>query len=158
MLADVEQKESGWAALGGGPRGGAVGVRRARRRRPARPRCCACEGFAASFRHEYAAATGLLEQALAGFEALDDRRGVAWARQNLAWCAFYSGRAEEAEVLLRKAAATFEEIGDQGGLRWASGLLAWTRFQQGHTDEAGRDGRRHPRRTIGAAAIAGRSA
>ena len=94
-------------------------------------------GFAALFRHEYAAATGLLEQALAGFEALDDRRGVAWARQNLAWCAFYLGRAEESEVLLRKAAATFEEIGDQAGLRWARGLLAWARFQQGHTAEAG---------------------
>ena len=94
-------------------------------------------GFGALIRHEYAAATELLEQALAGFEALDDRRGVAWARQNLAWCAFYSGRAEEAEVLLRKAAATFEEIGDQGGLRWAHGLLAWTRFQQGHSAEAG---------------------
>ena len=62
---------------------------------------------------------------------------MAWVRQNLAWCAFYSGRAEEAEVLLHKAAATFEEIGDQGGLRWARGLLAWARFQQGHSAEAG---------------------
>ena len=113
-------------------------------------------GFAALFRHEYAAATGLLEQALAGFEALDDRRGVAWARQNLAWCAFYLGRAEEAEVLLRKAAATFEEIGDPAGLRWARGLLAWARFQQGYTDEAGEmadailAGRSARRRSLGA--------
>ena len=136
VLADVEQKESGWAASEAaldeagtvfaelGDASGEAEVLRLR-------------GFAALFRHEYAAATGLLEEALAGFEALDDRRGVAWARQNLAWCAFYAGRAEEAEVLLRKAAATFEEIGDQGGLRWARGLLAWARFQQGHSAEAG---------------------
>lgn len=136
VLADVEQKESGWAAsevaleeAGAvfaelGDASGEAEVLRLR-------------GFAALFRHEYAAAKGLLERALAGFEALDDRRGVAWARQNLAWCAFYAGRAEEAEGLLRKAAATFEEIGDQGGLRWAHGLLAWTRFQQGHSAEAG---------------------
>ncbi len=136
VLADIEQKESAWAASEdalaeagrvfadiGEPSGEAEVLR--------------LRGFAALFRHEYAAATELLEQALAGFEALDDRRGVAWARQNLAWCAFYAGRAEEAEHLLRKAAATFEEIGDQGGLGWARGLLAWTRFQQGHTTEAG---------------------
>ena len=145
VLADVEQKESGWAASEAaldeaaavfaelGDASGEAEVLRLR-------------GFAALFRHEYAAATGLLEQALAGFEALDDHRGVAWARQNLAWCAFYAGRAEEAEMLLRKAAATFEEIGDQGGLRWAHGLLAWTRFQQGHTRRGRRDGRGHPRR------------
>jgi tetratricopeptide (TPR) repeat protein len=136
VLADIEQKESAWAASETalaeagtvfaelGDASGEAEVLR-------------LSGFAALFRHEYAKATGLLERALAGFEALDDRRGVAWARQNLAWCAFYSGRAEEAEGLLRKAAATFEEIGDQGGLRWARGLLAWTRFQQGHSAEAG---------------------
>ena len=136
VLADLEQKESGWAASEAaleearsvfaelGDASGEAEVLRLR-------------GFAALFRHEYAAATGLLEQALAGFEALDDRRGVAWARQNLAWCAFYLGRAEESEVLLRKAAATFEELGDPAGLRWARGLLAWARFQQGYTDEAG---------------------
>ena len=115
VLADIEQKESSWAASEDaldeagrvfaalGDASGEAEVLRFR-------------GFGALTRHEYAAATELLEQALAGYEALDDRRGVAWVRQNLAWCAFYSGRAEEAEVLLRKAAATFEEIGDQGGL------------------------------------------
>ncbi len=69
--------------------------------------------------------------------ALEDQRGVAWAHQNLAWCAFYSGHAEEAEGRLRQAAATFEEIGDRGGLAWATGLLAWTRFQLGFAVEAG---------------------
>ncbi len=61
----------------------------------------------------------------------------AWAQQNLAWCAFYLGRAEEAEQQLRAAAAEFEELGDKAGRGWALGLLAWTRFQQGHAAEAG---------------------
>jgi class 3 adenylate cyclase/tetratricopeptide (TPR) repeat protein len=136
VLADVEQKESRWAASDAaldeahdvfvrlGDASGEAEVLRLR-------------GFGALFRHQYEEATELLDQALARFEALDDRRGVAWALQNLAWCAFYGGRAEEAEQRLRRAAATFAEIGDQGGLGWAKGLLAWTRFQQGHIDEAG---------------------
>ncbi|MFZ6003690.1 MAG: adenylate/guanylate cyclase domain-containing protein [Actinomycetota bacterium] len=136
VLADIEQKESSWAASDAaleearavfartGDASGEAEVLRLR-------------GFGALFRHEYEAATDLLEEALARFEALDDRRGVAWALQNLAWCAFYSGHAERAEVRLRRAATTFEEIGDQGGLAWAVGLLAWTRFQQGHIAEAG---------------------
>jgi class 3 adenylate cyclase/tetratricopeptide (TPR) repeat protein len=136
VVADIEQKESRWdeaevALAEAGevfarlddPRGGAE-VQRLR-------------GFGALFRHEYALADELLEGALAGFEAVGDRRGAAWALQNLAWCAFYMGRAGEAEVRLRQAAATFEELGDPGGLRWARGLLAWTRFQQGHSAEAG---------------------
>ena len=96
MLADLEQKESRWdaseAALAeagalfstSGDLSGEAEVLRLR-------------GFGALFRHEYEEATELLEQALARFDELDDQRGVAWALQNLAWCAFYSGRAEEAE-------------------------------------------------------------
>jgi class 3 adenylate cyclase/tetratricopeptide (TPR) repeat protein len=135
-LADIEQKASSWAASEAaldeagqvfGALGDALGEAEVLRFR----------GFGALTRHEYAAATELLEQALSGYEELEDRRGIAWVRQNLAWCAFYSGRAEEAEGLLHKAAATFEELGDPGGLRWARGLLAWTRFQQGHSAEAG---------------------
>ena len=103
-------------------------------------------GFGALTRHEYAAATELLEQALARYEALDDRRGVAWVRQNLAWCAFYSGRAEEAEALLHKAAATFEEIGDQGGLGWARGPAGVGPLPAGPLGRGGRDGRGDPRR------------
>ena len=136
VLAEIEQKDSGWeasaaaldeAAVVFADLGDASGQAEVLRLR----------GFAALFQHEYAAAADLLERALAGFEALDDRRGVAWARQNLAWCAFYGGRAGEAESLLHKAAATFEELGDRGGLRWARGLLAWTRLQQGDTTGAG---------------------
>ena len=135
-LADIEQKETSWAAAGvaldeahevfariGDPSGEAETLR--------------LRGFGAVLRHEYDEATALLDQALARFEALGDQRGAAWALQNLAWCAFYSGKAEEAEVRLRRAAATFEEIGDRGGLAWAIGLLAWTRFQQGFMTEAG---------------------
>ncbi|MEX2292941.1 MAG: adenylate/guanylate cyclase domain-containing protein [Acidimicrobiales bacterium] len=135
-LADIEQKESSWAAadlaLDEAQQvfavvGDATGEAETLRLR----------GFGAVLRHEYDAASELLDQALARFEELQDQRGVAWALQNLAWCAFYSGKAEEAEVRLRRAAATFDDIGDRGGLAWALGLLAWTRFQQGHTVEAG---------------------
>jgi class 3 adenylate cyclase/tetratricopeptide (TPR) repeat protein len=136
VLADVEQKESCWEASEAvlaeadvvlaaiGDESGQAEVLRLR-------------GFGALFRHEYAPAAALLDEALGRFEALGDQRGAAWALQNLAWCAFYTGQAEEAERLLRRAAATFEEIGDPGGLRWATGLLAWTRFQQGDIVEAG---------------------
>ncbi|MDP1819504.1 MAG: adenylate/guanylate cyclase domain-containing protein [Acidimicrobiales bacterium] len=134
-LADIEQKESAWAASEAalaeagavfaalGDPSGEAEVQRLR-------------GFGALFRFEYEEATELLEDAMARFESLGDRRGVAWALQNLAWCAFYLGRAEEAEGRLRTAAATFEEIRDKAGLGWAMGLLAWTRFQQGHSLEA----------------------
>jgi len=135
-LADIEQKEARWQASEVslteardvyrriGDASGEAEVQRLR-------------GFGALFRHEYAAATELLEDAMARFEDLGDQRGVAWALQNLAWCAFYAGKAEEAESRLRLAADTFSEIGDKGGLGWALGLLAWTRFQQGHSAEAG---------------------
>ena len=37
----------------------------------------------------------------------DDRRGEAWALQNLAWLAFSLGRADEADDWLQQSAATF---------------------------------------------------
>jgi tetratricopeptide (TPR) repeat protein len=135
-LADIEQKESAWAAAEAAlTEAGEVFARIGDARGQAE--VLRLRGFGALFRHEYVEATELLEQALAGFEALGDRLGAAWAVQNLAWCAFYSGKASEAEARLRQACATFEELGDLGGLAWANGLLAWTRFQQGYAAEAG---------------------
>ena len=137
VLADIEQKESGWDGVRGRARRGAARCSPSSATRPARPRCCASAASRALFRHEYAAATGLLEQALAALRGArrPARRGLGAPEPGLV--RVLPGRAEEAEVRLRKAAATFEEIGDQGGLRWAHGLLAWTRFQQGHAAEAG---------------------
>ncbi|MGV3759584.1 MAG: adenylate/guanylate cyclase domain-containing protein [Actinomycetota bacterium] len=136
VLADVEQKETDWAAadaaLDEAERAfEALGDQRGR------TEVLRLRGFGALFRHEYATATALLEEARARFADLGDRRGEAWAQQNLAWCAFYSGQPAEAEVQLRRAAATFEELDDPSGRAWARGLLAWTRFQQGHMEEAG---------------------
>ena len=74
VLADIEQKASSWAASEDaldeagrvfaslGDASGEAEVLRFR-------------GFGALTRHEYAAATDLLEQALARYEALDDQRG-----------------------------------------------------------------------------------
>ena len=70
------------------------------------------------------------------FRDLGDRRGEAWALQNLAWIAFTGGRPTEAEERINQSAATFAEIGDWGGLSWALGLLAWVRYNQGQLEEA----------------------
>ena len=104
--------------------------------RPVWPRLCGCAASARCSVRDYDAARTLLEEARAGFEAAGDRRGAAWALQNLAWCEFYTGRAGEAEAQLRRAIEEFRELGDRGGLGWATGLLAWTRLQQGDRAEA----------------------
>ncbi len=135
ILAEVEQRESNWEIAEpilaeaaeifvshGDPRGEAEVLR--------------LKGLASIGRQDYEEATELLEQALARFEQLDDRSGVAWAQQNLGWCANNSGQMDWAEVMLRRAASTFEELGDEGGLRWTQGILGLNRLMQGYFDEA----------------------
>ena len=144
--------------VGGGARRGRPRVRGARRRvrrgggaaaprlrRPVPPRV----------RRRHRAA-----RAGAGRATRRSTTGAAWrgCRQNLAWCAFYSGRAEEAEVLLRKAAATFEEIGDQGGLALGPRPARLDALPAGPLGRGRRDGRGGPRPTTAAAATGGRSA
>ena len=72
------------------------------------------------------------------FRELDDRRGEAWALQNLAWISYVGGRADEAEVRLSESAELFEAIDDRGGLAWAQGLLGFVRYHQGRYDDAER--------------------
>lgn len=81
-------------------------------------------------------AAGPIEAALADFETARDRRGEAWALQNLAWIAFTSGDLAEAEARLDRAGAVFADLGDRGGISWTEGLLAFVRFQQGRFAEA----------------------
>ena len=88
------------------------------------------------FRGELDDSEAAIQQALATFRGIPERRGEAWALQNLAWIAFTRGRPEEAEERINQSAAVFAEIGDWGGLSWALGLLAWVRFNQGHLAEA----------------------
>lgn len=88
--------------------------------------------FAGADREAAAPIRGALED----FEAVGDRRGEAWALQNLAWIAFTSGEVADAEARLDHAGAVFAELGDRGGAAWTDGLLGFVRFQQGRLDEA----------------------
>jgi tetratricopeptide (TPR) repeat protein len=75
-------------------------------------------------------------EALSLCRTVGDRRGEAWALQQLAWTAFYRSDFGPAEDRLRAASETFAELGDWGGQSWANGLLAWVRFGEGRLDEA----------------------
>jgi len=104
-----------------------------------RPGCAEAErlrGMVHLFGGDFAAADASLREALRLFEEVGDRRGMAWALQNLSWSAYIAGRIDEAEQRVTAAMATFEELGDPGGLTWSRGLLAWVRFHQGRNDEA----------------------
>ena len=77
-----------------------------------------------------------MSEALASFRSAGNRRGEAWALQNLAWISFSNGEIPKAEKRLNASADVFSELGDWGGLGWAYGLLAFVRFNQGRLDEA----------------------
>ena len=93
-------------------------------------------GFAALLCNDPDTAIASLEPARELYAALGDRRGLAWALQNISWAHFITGRLDEAESLLHESAALFADLGDRGGLGWALGLLAFTRFHSGYPDEA----------------------
>ena len=82
------------------------------------------------------AATAALDEALAAFRSLDDRRGEGWALQNLAWVAFSAGRIAEADTRCEESVAIFADLGDRGGMAWALGLLAFVRYHQGRFEES----------------------
>ena len=88
------------------------------------------------FQRAYKEAETSTQEALEIFSELGDRRGEAWALQNLAWVAYLSGRVAEAEARIEEAFVTFAELGDRAGLAWANGLSAFTRFHQGGMAEA----------------------
>src|SRR5262249_5041512 len=88
------------------------------------------------FKGELDESEAAIQQALATFRAIPERRGEAWALQNLAWIAFTGGHPEEAEERINQSAAGVAQIGGLGGLSWALALLAWVRFKQGELTEA----------------------
>jgi len=94
------------------------------------------KGMAALYRSDAAAAEEPIAQSLVAFRQVEDRRGEAWALQNLAWISFVTGRIVDAEARLGEAFAAFTEIDDQTGLHWTEGLLAFVRFYQGRFPEA----------------------
>ena len=88
------------------------------------------------FRGEHNEADALISEALAVYRSEGNRRGEAWALQNVAWISFSRGDAATAERRLQESAELFGELGDWGGLGWAFGLLAFVRYMQGRLDEA----------------------
>jgi class 3 adenylate cyclase/tetratricopeptide (TPR) repeat protein len=118
VLADIEQKGSSWAASEDaldeagrvfaslGDASGEAEVLRFR-------------GFGALTRHDYEAATELLEQALAGYEELGDQGGLRWARGVLAWARFQQGHTAEAGEMAEQILTDDR----RGGDRWAIGMM-----------------------------------
>ena len=88
------------------------------------------------FRGDLAQAERFVSEALGSFRIVGNRRGEAWALQNLAWISFSHGDIPQAENRLEESADLFGELGDWGGLGWAYGLLAFVRYNQGRLDEA----------------------
>ncbi len=88
--------------------------------------------------------SGQLDEAEASISAaldanreLSDRRGEAWALQNLAWISYVKGRTGEAEQRITASIDLFSDLADSGGLNWALGLLAFVKFHEGMLREAG---------------------
>jgi class 3 adenylate cyclase/tetratricopeptide (TPR) repeat protein len=78
------------------------------------------------------------DEALAVAERSRDRRGEAWALQNLAWVATTVGDFDAAESTLTRAARLFAALGDLGGRAWIRGTTAFTRLLAGRLHEARR--------------------
>ena len=68
----------------------------------------------------------------------DDRRGEAWALQNLAWVTTTLGDFAGAEATLGQAARLFAGLGDASGRAWLRGTTAFTRLLAGRLHEARR--------------------
>jgi tetratricopeptide (TPR) repeat protein len=79
-----------------------------------------------------------LREALAIAEASGDRRGEAWALQNLAWVQTTVGEFADAEATLARAARLFAELGNATGRAWLRGSTAFTRLLAGQLHEAQR--------------------
>jgi hypothetical protein len=56
--------------------------------------------------------------------------------QNLAWIAFVTGRADDADRHAQAAVDIFSDLVDGRGMAWSLGLLSWVRFQQRRVTEA----------------------
>ena len=67
-----------------------------------------------------------------------DRRGQAWALQNLAWVATTLGDFATSDAILGRAARLFAELGDTTGRAWLRGTTAFTRLLAGRLHEARR--------------------
>jgi predicted ATPase/DNA-binding CsgD family transcriptional regulator len=75
-------------------------------------------GFLAHFQSDFASSCRWLEQSVALWRELDDRRGLAYALSHLGHARWSRGEREEGAALQETALALFREIGDA----WAVGM------------------------------------
>ena len=93
-------------------------------------------GMVRLFRGEHDKAESSINAAYDAYAQAENRNGMAWARQNLAWLAFLEGRMSESERRLLQAVEAFEALGDLSGMAWSRGLLAYVRIHEGRFVEA----------------------
>lgn len=84
----------------------------------------------------YGESLAVLEEALAIFRALADRRGEAQSLRRMGMTHLFSGDYDIAEPLLFDALAAFQDIGSRKGVAWANQNLAWISFMRGESDVA----------------------
>ncbi len=83
-------------------------------------------------------AQAAFQSALAIAQEAGDRRGEAWALQNLAWVTTTLGDFAAADATLGRAARLFAELGDTSGRAWLRGTTAFSRLLAGRLHEARR--------------------
>jgi class 3 adenylate cyclase/tetratricopeptide (TPR) repeat protein len=93
-------------------------------------------GMVRLYQGDLGRAESSINAAYDAYAEAEDRGGMAWARQNLAWISFASGRMREAEARLLQSIDAFEALGDMAGIGWSRGLLAYVRIHYGQFDEA----------------------
>ena len=106
--------------------------------RPSGPRCCGASAWRTTAGAGCGRRRPAFREALAIAEAAGDRRGEAWALQNLAWVTTTLGDFAGAEATLGQAARLFAELGDASGRAWLRGTTAFTRLLAGRLHEARR--------------------
>jgi class 3 adenylate cyclase/tetratricopeptide (TPR) repeat protein len=84
----------------------------------------------------YAESLEVLEDALATFRELGDRRGEAAALRRMGMTYLFAGDHDIAEPLLFEALTAFQDIGSRKGVAWANQNLAWISFMRGESDVA----------------------
>ena len=79
----------------------------------------------------YASARAGIEESLAIYRELDDKKGVAAELNNLGWVAIQSGDAETGRKLSEEGLALHRELGDTRGMALALNNLGWLALFQG---------------------------
>ena len=93
-------------------------------------------GRLAYARADFGRAAAWLEESLALYRAVGDRRGMAWTLNRLAATALLGGERARAPALYTESLALFGELGDQLGIAETLGSMGFTAFLEGDLDRA----------------------